>query len=78
MAEIFEIIRNLNYSGLWRFGWGAVELIAGVWGFIVFLLVLARAHRFSVGFAFLNMILVVVVTMVPLAGLFLLVRMVLG
>ncbi len=77
-AEIFEIIRNLNYSGLWRFGWGALELIAGVWSFIVLLLVLARVHRFSVGFAFLNMILVLVVTLVPLAGLYMLIRMVVG
>lgn len=57
---ILEMIRNLSGTGLWQLGWGALEVVAAIWAFIVTLLLLAAAHRYSAGMAFLTEILVVV------------------
>lgn len=51
---ILEIIRNFSDMELWRLGWGALELAAVIWAFVVSLLLLASAHRYSVGMALLT------------------------
>jgi hypothetical protein len=78
VVGVLQIIRNLNNSGLWGFGWGAAQAVAALWGFIICFLLLATAQRFSVWHALLNMFLTALFLVAPFMGVILLMRMVLG
>jgi len=52
---------RLSPIGLWHYGWAVVEFGLAVWAFIISLRLLAAAHRFSMGMAFLNMVIAALV-----------------
>ncbi len=51
-------LMNLSSIGLWHYGWEIVRFGLSIWAFIISLRLISTAHRFSMGMAFLNIIIV--------------------
>jgi hypothetical protein len=65
--RVAGIIRYLLHFSVWQFAWGAMQIVIGIWGIVIAILILAAVNKYSIGKAILNEILFLILLLTPLA-----------